>query len=887
MKCFLSLLLVLSLTKTARAQLITGTIKDTNDSLVTNAYVVFKSDIKSEQIDEFVSVRNGIIKYKLKKKYQTLFAEVKATGYRTVLSQLEITDKDSTYQLSIKLEKAIIELQEVKVVSKRFPFQIQGDTVSFNVNSYKDGNERKIQEIIKKLPGVEVNEKSGEIKYKGKSVETVLLEGDNLFDHNYSVGTKNINVNMVDQIQAIDNYSANPLLRGIEKDGKVALNLKLKKGKFGFSGSADGGIGQFSSDRGLARYINSTLLGITSNYKSFGSFSTNNVGLNDSPSDYFTNTKSVEQLKSRDILANKLIDEHSFNTSLDAERVNLNNQVFGNYNQLVRLTNKLTFKTNFYFQKDVIQSLQLLDVKNLIGDTVIRNLDTTRIIKKPTLYRGDAYIKFNLTKKSLLEYDMRYSYEHISTPTEIRTNIIPYTLSDLDTKSYYISQKLLYTGKINESSALQFRVSYNSNSTPQLYSIDSVNILGKFLSTINQQSWFKKNNILADLTLIGKNRNHKYAYTIGYDVSYNRFLSELMAKEGTPARLASLSRNDLSYSQALAYLSASHQVELGKFYLNSSVNISQLTQRLETGSDPNKIGSNLLIQPTLSGTFRTTKYSTINASVSFSRKPNSVINLFSQPVLINNRSLVSNLPDLTPQKELAYRLNFTNYNLEKAYQFSSSVGYNSHEGGYFSDYTITNSNINIKNYFLTINNTSINFDASVSKFISSISSTVKFSSQTSQNSYQNIVNGSQIRDNSVLNLNGELFVKSAFSSPINIENTFTFAHSRSSSSEQTGFTNTSANNSFKLMAKLSKEWFFSGYSQYYLPRFTFNTNTIHFVDLRMDYTPVSKKYALNIVVNNLTNEALFDQTTTTDFSIIRYQVSLLPRQIRLSINWNF
>jgi hypothetical protein len=56
------------------------------------------------------------------------------------------------------------------------------------------------------------------------------LRGDNLFGIYYTLGTKN-NVAMVDQVQAVDNYSENPLLKGIEQDGKVSLNLKLKKGR--------------------------------------------------------------------------------------------------------------------------------------------------------------------------------------------------------------------------------------------------------------------------------------------------------------------------------------------------------------------------------------------------------------------------------------------------------------------------------------------------------------------------------------------------------------------------------------------------------------------------------------------------------------------------------
>src|SRR5690606_27441794 len=100
------------------------------------------------------------------------------------------------------------------------------DTVVFNINSYKDGTERKIEDVLRKLPGIEINELSGIIKYKGKSIETVMLEGDDLFGSNYTLGTKNINADMVTEVEAIENYSENALLKGIEHSEKVALNLK-------------------------------------------------------------------------------------------------------------------------------------------------------------------------------------------------------------------------------------------------------------------------------------------------------------------------------------------------------------------------------------------------------------------------------------------------------------------------------------------------------------------------------------------------------------------------------------------------------------------------------------------------------------------------------------
>ena len=158
--------------------------------------------------------------------------------------------------------------------------------MTYNIEKYKDPTDKKVQDVLKRLPGIEVNEKSGEIKYKGKSVETVTLDGDNLFGYNYSLGTKNINIDMLEQVQAIDNYSENPLLKGIEGGEKVSLNLKLKKGKTDYSGNIDFGLG-INNDLNLLNNSNANILGISKNYKSFGIVSYNNIGVNHSPFDYF------------------------------------------------------------------------------------------------------------------------------------------------------------------------------------------------------------------------------------------------------------------------------------------------------------------------------------------------------------------------------------------------------------------------------------------------------------------------------------------------------------------------------------------------------------------------------------------------------------------------
>lgn len=218
-----------------QAQTIKGKIQNSYGQLINSAYVVVKDSINSPITREFVVVRNGNYLITLKEEYSSVVIIATANGYDDDYFVMDYVEKEKTYVQNFKLKESVItELKEVVLFSNKKPIEVKKDTVIYNVSSFRDGSERKVEDLLKKLPGIEVNENSGEIKYKGKKVETVTLDGDNLFDSNYSIGTKNINIDIVEQIQAIENYSENVLLKNIVDEDKVALNLKLKKVKVTF-----------------------------------------------------------------------------------------------------------------------------------------------------------------------------------------------------------------------------------------------------------------------------------------------------------------------------------------------------------------------------------------------------------------------------------------------------------------------------------------------------------------------------------------------------------------------------------------------------------------------------------------------------------------------------
>jgi hypothetical protein len=141
-------------------------------------------------------------------------------------------------------------LAGINIVSK-MPITIKGDTIIYNADSFKNGTERKLEDVLKKLPGVEINA-AGEIEVEGKVVEKIMIDGKEFFSGDTKLASKNIPSNAVDKIQVLRNYSNVSQLSGVQNNqNRVAINIKLKEGKKNFwFGDITAGAGD-SPDTGL------------------------------------------------------------------------------------------------------------------------------------------------------------------------------------------------------------------------------------------------------------------------------------------------------------------------------------------------------------------------------------------------------------------------------------------------------------------------------------------------------------------------------------------------------------------------------------------------------------------------------------------------------------
>ena len=129
-------------------------------------------------------------------------------------------------------------LKEVVVVAAKI--KERGDTISYNVASFKDDSDRVIGDVIKKMPGLEVSE-SGRITFNGKTVKNFYVENMDLLEGRYGIATNNISANDVASIQVYQNHQPIRALQNTVPTDDVTLNLTLKssaRGTFSLRGMA-------------------------------------------------------------------------------------------------------------------------------------------------------------------------------------------------------------------------------------------------------------------------------------------------------------------------------------------------------------------------------------------------------------------------------------------------------------------------------------------------------------------------------------------------------------------------------------------------------------------------------------------------------------------------
>ncbi|WP_339920616.1 carboxypeptidase regulatory-like domain-containing protein [uncultured Flavobacterium sp.] len=218
------------------------------------------------------AITNDKGKFSLNLKANTRYS-IKISFLGMQNKEIEIVTVAEDIIKTIVLEAGGIELDGVEIV-REMPVSIKGDTIVYNADSFKTGTEKKLEDILKRLPGVEVNA-DGEIEVEGKKVTQMLVNGKKFFEGDTKLGSRNIPAGAVDKIQVLRNFSEVGQLKGLENSNDdVAINIKLKSGKnkfwFGDISAGTDFVDRFIINPKLFYYSPKTSVNVISNFNNIG-----------------------------------------------------------------------------------------------------------------------------------------------------------------------------------------------------------------------------------------------------------------------------------------------------------------------------------------------------------------------------------------------------------------------------------------------------------------------------------------------------------------------------------------------------------------------------------------------------------------------------------------
>ena len=176
--------------------------------------------------------------------------EVSYVGYKPQYRNLTVADSDIRLR-PFRLDPQSVALAEAVVKGVRTPVKVMEDTVEYSAESYRTPPNAVVEDLLKRLPGVEVGS-DGKITANGKEVTRILVDGKDFFSDDPTVASRNLPVDMVEKLQVVDRKSDLARMTGVDDgEDETVINLTVKKDRNnGWFGNAEAGYGTDGRYRG-------------------------------------------------------------------------------------------------------------------------------------------------------------------------------------------------------------------------------------------------------------------------------------------------------------------------------------------------------------------------------------------------------------------------------------------------------------------------------------------------------------------------------------------------------------------------------------------------------------------------------------------------------------
>lgn len=663
-----------------------GTVKDTTGVGLDMANIMAINQ-QTKAMDAY-AITNEAGKFILNLKANTAYT-IKASyiGFQSFEKTVNTTASNMNFPITLK-EGTV--LNDVEVVHE-MPVTISGDTIIYNSDSFTNGTERKLEDVLKKLPGVEVN-KDGEIEIEGKKVQKVMVEGKDFFDGDTKLATKNIPADALDKIQVLRNYNEVSNLKGLENNEEsIALNIKLKEGKKNFwFGDMTAGIGVGHEEE---RYIiNPKLFYYNPKYSLNIIGNKNNIGeLPLTAQDYFKFTGGFKNMMRK--------GGSSFNvTSNDLGILGLRNNQAANIESTFGAANfsfnptKAWTLSGFGILLGNKTEIETTNISNRIDNlpdgtsqtiTEIRQDFTRQDSKQALLKLSSSYVP---SEKMHFDYDALVKFSDQKENSSVFSNLLSDIYTNKKQNPFSLNQNLNYYYTLNDKHvfAAEFQhlfqeedPFYNANLETQPFVLSGYNG-AQLRDDVNQSRFVKTNKLDSKFDyyyMVTPKSNINL--TLGNTYSYQNFNSSIfqILDDGSQNNLsAEENSNDVNYSFNDVFLGVHYKFLLGKFTFNPGFSVHQYNMNDEQLGTSNKQSFNRIL-PDVYALWQIKKSETLTYNYSLSNNFTDINRLAQGYVFSNYNSLFSGNRYLENSTSQVHSLRYFKYNMFNFENIFANISY--------------------------------------------------------------------------------------------------------------------------------------------------------------------------------------------------------------------
>ncbi|HYX09508.1 MAG TPA: carboxypeptidase-like regulatory domain-containing protein [Bacteroidales bacterium] len=811
-----------------------------------------------------------------------------AMGYQTKKINILNDSIDKSIDVKIQLHSKPFILNEVNIKADK-PVSIKKDTIVFNAKSFKDGNEEVVEDLLKKIPGVSVNE-DGTITIGNKEIEKVMIEGTDFFDRGYKILTKNMPVAPIEKIEILKHFSNDRLLQGIEHSDKVALNLTLNTDvKNKWFGNIKAGYGKISENRYETK---SNLMKFGRKNKYYFLTQLNNTGY-DATGDINQLINPVHYEEPASIgdgqEAYSIIHLSTYKApGFKRIRTNFNNQKIISLNSIITPTKTLKLKAMGFFSQDRNKFYRNNITKFSDGEINFTNNENSHLTNKPTVGYGKLLISYDISKNQLLEFTSKYNnYTTTGLSDRLFNNLS--TTEKLYTSIPRIDHKISYKSKFNSSTILLLTARYIEAKSSQHYNITPVTIYDDYFATtfthIEQNTNNKVHYSGFEAHLMNRRQN-KNLIEIRLGNTYRKdiFISDLTQKKEKIITNNPLSfHNNINYSSDDIYIKLKYLLKLGRIFFFGKTEFHQLINRLLSDSLVQNQRP-FFINPSLGFEWNLNADNRIYASFSRNITNASIQDIFNKNVIGGFRTFTIGTGTFNQLDATTWLLN---YQLGKWTDnfFANTYIYFTKNHDFLSNNIFLNPNYSIQQKILVHDREAFIITSNIDRFIRIITSNIKFDIGFSSISSSNMINNSDLRKVKSQKFKYGMELRSGFGGFFNYHLGSIWTTGKIIKPIINEFTE---NHSFLDLIFTFKSFNLQVQSEsYYFKNLTKGKNIFYFIDFEANYEIRKNKLSLSLSGKNLMNTSLYRNYLVDDISISTTEYRLFPSFFILGVKYRF